>query len=305
MQRSFKILITIIAIVMIFISCRENEINLVDEVIENQPILKTIFIGQDKFQYEEYPDGTKILEGDIVLPDSFTERLNKISTDPNGSIDDLQQKREIDFTNSRVSGVAQFSTSLYVGGKVYYYINTNVPNKNRIYDAVNAWESATILDFIELSSPGSSSSSNWIRFQRTTEDRCESTIAGFQTLNTVTLSDKCSVNNVKHEIGHALGFFHEHQRIDGDEHIEIVWTKNPENKRNNYRVVNTIIYSFTLGDGFSAFMNGSFDFNSIMIYDTEQRINGTKQSVILKKGSDAIVNNSLIEKNGRDHYKRC
>lgn len=180
------------------------------------------------------------------------------------------------------------TTSPFSGGAVYIYIDSDVSNKNRIYDAINEWESATVLDFIELSSPGSNTSSNWIHFKSSTSG-CSSTIANFQTLNVVRLSSSCTVNNIKHEIGHAIGLFHEHQRIDRDDYLEIFWSNIPEESRNNYRLLNTLIYSFTLGDGYSAFSEGNFDFNSIMIYNTFQTINGSQVSVLVKKSDGSQI----------------
>ncbi|KAJ8286326.1 hypothetical protein GJAV_G00037190 [Gymnothorax javanicus] len=51
------------------------------------------------------------------------------------------------------------------------------------------------------------------------------------------IGDRCQVGNIIHELMHALGFHHEHMRIDRDDHVTII-RKNiiPEKKRNFAKV---------------------------------------------------------------------
>ena len=37
------------------------------------------------------------------------------------------------------------------------------------------------------------------------------------------VGDHCKLGNVIHEIGHAVGFFHEMSRPDRDGYVEIIW----------------------------------------------------------------------------------
>ena len=200
--------------------------------------------------------------------------MENLATNPQAKIEDLldlDEKGRPSFaaSNGRVSGTGEPTDSPYTGGTVYYYINSDVPDQNEITAAIADWDSKTSLTSVQLSSPGSSTSSNWIEFIKRNSG-CSSTIPGFQSWNRVYVSQSCITDNIKHEIGHALGLFHEHQRVDRDSEIEVAWNSIPEKKRNQYRLMNTLILNYTLGNGYASFTQGNLDFNSIMIYDSYQ-----------------------------------
>ena len=58
-----------------------------------------------------------------------------------------------------------------------------------------------------------------------------------------------------HEIGHILGFMHEHQRPDRDKHIIVNWNRIPTSQQSAY----------TKYSG-SGTISEEFDFKSIMLY---------------------------------------
>lgn len=59
-----------------------------------------------------------------------------------------------------------------------------------------------------------------------------------------------------HEIGHALGLWHEHSRKDRDRYISINWSNIREEKKHNFDIYN------------SGMDYGPLDFNSIMLYSS-------------------------------------
>ena len=213
--------------------------------------------------------------------------MENLATNPQAKIEDLldlDEKGRPSFaaSNGRVSGTGEPTDSPYTGGTVYYYINSDVPDQNEITAAIADWDSKTSLTSVQLSSPGSSTSSNWIEFIKRNSG-CSSTIPGFQSWNRVYVSQSCITDNIKHEIGHALGLFHEHQRVDRDSEIEVFWNNIPEENRNQYRLMNTLILNYTLGNGYASFTQGNLDFNSIMIYNSFQNINGQSTLVLTRQ----------------------
>ena len=71
---------------------------------------------------------------------------------------------------------------------------------------------------------------------------------------------------VMHEIGHAIGFYHEHSRPDRNKYVEIIYSNidmiDPK-LRNDYRLLNRSEVN-SLGVG--------YDYNSIMHYDRYRTI---------------------------------
>ncbi|HAA11989.1 MAG TPA: hypothetical protein DCE41_09940 [Cytophagales bacterium] len=270
LQLKFKHALLGVGLAALTFSCQEKPTE-IPAIANDGAVLQRIQIGQDVFEYEEYADGTKVVEGDIVIPDAFIEKLEKLAENPDAKIEDLMEwdGQGGPASMARGEGTGDPFDSPY-GSTVYYYINSDIPNKSRITNAINEWDNRTSLSFSQLSSPGSSTSSNWIRFQRGSV--CSSTIPGFQTLNTVTVADGCTENNMKHEIGHSLGLFHEHQRVDRDTEIEVFWSLIPYEDRNQYRLTNTLIFSYAAGSGFNTFVEGNLDFNSIMIYNSNGKM---------------------------------
>ncbi|XP_059905637.1 astacin-like metalloendopeptidase isoform X2 [Gadus macrocephalus] len=85
----------------------------------------------------------------------------------------------------------------------------------------------------------------------------------------------CNVGNIAHEILHALGFHHEHTRLDRNEHIEVIENNIQKGKRSNFKMKDGKTFGIP------------YDTSSIMHYGRQYfSKNGLPTIKLLKHSSD-------------------
>ncbi len=89
---------------------------------------------------------------------------------------------------------------------------------------------------------------------------------GRQTIN---LAKRCTMMITVHEIGHALGLWHEQSRNDRDNYIHIAWENITEAHKNNFD------QHLTDGRDF-----GEYDYQSIMHYSAYAFSKNGKKTII-------------------------
>lgn len=139
------------------------------------------------------------------------------------------------------------------GGIVYYKINSGLANPQRVTDAISHWQSNTGVRFIPRTTQP-----DYVEF--VTSTGCSSYLGKKGGRQEVFLAPGCSTGNVIHEIGHAIGFFHEQSRADRDNTIQIHWNNIINGMQSNFQTYVQL--------GIPGFEIGTFDFNSIMLYDS-------------------------------------
>lgn len=218
-----------------------------------------------------------IIGGDVILTDSQLMALDEIgsffSSDLNESVDTTGAIKMLvqsgmghyfpDRSSSNLKAFGVYPTSLNTWAMVRYTLDTNLTwtqliaitaaiehielNSNvRFYNATG--EPTTYngipLDYV-----------NFINVFTNTSSSSMGRVGGKQNIN---LSQFVDAGLVIHEICHAVGLFHEHQRFDRDSYININWNNiNSDNQHNFTKIIHNY-YGI-----------GTFDWNSITLYGSD------------------------------------
>lgn len=157
---------------------------------------------------------------------------------------------------------------------VVYYTISNTLNSTNIGLAINEWESNTPIRFVQRTNQA-----NYVDFTSSPPMGSGSSqlgmVGGRQEIK---LEDNAGFTTIVHEIGHAVGLMHEQTRADRDQYITV-----------NYGNINSSWasqYDTYSVQGRSGFQIGPFDFNSVMLYRSDNaaaRIGGNTAPQMTKK----------------------
>ena len=208
----------------------------------------------------EIIEGEAITEGDIIL----------------GSAETLQRQGAI---------VIKDEQKVWPGGVIPFVIDESLSKAalRNLYFALMHFKRWTKLTFIEVTDQNKDHYPDYIRFKDNTG--CSSYVGRQGGEQPVNLSSACGYAASIHELGHALGFTHEHNRADRDQYIRINYENIMDGKAYNYNQSPNSYRDF-----------GPYDFKSIMHYGAyDFSKNGQPTITVLDETHRIENNNGLSE----------
>ncbi|HEY8402557.1 MAG TPA: M12 family metallopeptidase [Cytophagaceae bacterium] len=188
---------------------------------------------------------------------------------------------------ARTTGVGK-KTGRWPNATLYYTIGSSISSakRQRILDAIAHWQANTNIKFIQRTNQA-----NYCEFVNSSG--CSSNVGMIGGKQTINIGDGCSVGNIIHEIGHALGLHHEQVRIDRDNHVTIHY----QNIQSGYE------HNFNKASSSSYFDHENFDFGSIMMYGPYSfSVNG-QPTITRKNGSTYTVQRNALSTGDKNIIK--
>jgi len=201
-------------------------------------IITGLTFGPKVVQYAVV-DGRGIFEGDIDL--GTVEEIEKSTAAFHGG-------------GAETGSVIPGSHLRWLSGTVPYEIDLAMPDQQRVQDAIAHWEANTVIQFVRRTPSNAASHPNFVRFIH--GRGCFSAVGMRGGPQDISVGMGSQSGHGIHQIGHAMGLWHEQSREDRDSFVTIHWQNIRARLEHNFNQ--------HVSDGDNV---GPYDYGSIMHFE--------------------------------------
>lgn len=162
------------------------------------------------------------------------------------------------------------------GGIIPYVVDPSFTERNQLFAAMKEWESGTNIRFVERQGH-----TTYLRVMPHA-DACNSKvgrIGGEQRINCAPLPSKQRA--YIHEIGHAVGLVHEHQRQDRDRYVAVDFSNVKPGKVGNFRIRENTVAGC------------EYDYASVMHYGPKSHAVDSSKPTLVAVGGQKLTGSKL------------
>ena len=170
----------------------------------------------------------------------------------------------------------QFSVAItgqryrWPGGLVPYEVQPDI--QPVVDEAIKHWQERTSIRFIERTPANAATYPNYISFE--VGDGCFSAVGMQGGSQLISIGLGCGLGQAIHEIGHAVGLWHEQSREDRDQFVRIAWENIIPDMEHNFD------QHITDGDDI-----GPYDYDSVMHYPAKAFSSNGLDTIVALGGS--------------------